>query len=274
MHPTGRGRLSVMPDDLAELFARTLEGNYEDEKPWEAVRELHRLGSREVFERAAEWCKSSDPQKRSRGADVLAQLGKTAENPDVQFADEAFAMLSTLLLNDTAPQPMASAIAALGHLGNAGAVPIVAGFRSHASSEVRFDVAFALGCFPDDERAIPALIELMTDAVDDVRDWATFGLGVLGKSDSEAIRNALVRNLSDADLDTREEAMAGLAIRGDECVLGHLRKALRERPNADQLKEAACSLLGLSWEESDREGGALLSALDERFPDVAPRTED
>ena len=47
----------------------------------------------------------------------------------------------------------------------------------------------------------------------DLRDWATFGLGVQGSSDSFAIRDALLERLSDADQDVREEAMVGLGKR-------------------------------------------------------------
>jgi len=43
------------PEQMDEILAQTLAGDYDDEWPWEAVGTLRRLGSREVYDRAAEW---------------------------------------------------------------------------------------------------------------------------------------------------------------------------------------------------------------------------
>jgi hypothetical protein len=66
--------------EVQQLFAETLRGDYENDAPWEAVCKLRRLGTREVFDVATVWCSSKDPLMRSRGIDVLAQLGKTMEH--------------------------------------------------------------------------------------------------------------------------------------------------------------------------------------------------
>jgi hypothetical protein len=50
----------------------------------------------------------------------------------------------------------------------------------------------------------------MGDANEEVRDWATFGFGVLGDLDSADIRDALLQRLSDANEHVRDEAMATL----------------------------------------------------------------
>ncbi|MGC2657907.1 MAG: hypothetical protein WA324_08000 [Bryobacteraceae bacterium] len=62
-------------EELQQLFARTLSGDYDDDQPWNAVREL-RLGTRDVLEIAAEWCHSADPLIRARGADVIADQSR------------------------------------------------------------------------------------------------------------------------------------------------------------------------------------------------------
>lgn len=98
--------------DIDELFARTLCDNYEDEGAWEAVRTLQSIGTREVLEKAAEWCESNNPLSRARGADVLAQLGKTAEHPKNSFPEEAYSVVAGLVQRETEPRPLASAIAA------------------------------------------------------------------------------------------------------------------------------------------------------------------
>ena len=251
--------------EIETLFERILAGDYDDDEPWEAVRELQTIATGEVFERAAEWCVSNEPLKRARGVDVLAQIGRTADNPVTLFADESFPLLAAILQNDADPRPLGSAIAALGHLKNPAAIPLIIGFRSHPSADLRFDVACALGHFPGDEQSIDALIALMRDEDSDVRDWATFGLGVLGNADNERIRSALYRNVRDSDSATRHEAMAGLAKRGDQRVVRPLMKDLKRWPETIPLKEAACDILGLGWEQCDRPGEELVEELQRRF---------
>jgi HEAT repeat protein len=121
---------------------------------------------------------------------------------------------------ETDPRPLAAGIFALGHIDNPLAVPLIASFSSHLSAEVRFAVAFALGCFPDDLRTVPALLRLTEDAEDDVRDWSTFGLGALGNIDSDEIREALVRRLEDPDEDVREEALVA-HLKHEVCGFNH-----------------------------------------------------
>jgi HEAT repeat protein len=55
----------------------------------------------------------------------------------------------------------------------------------------------------------------MEEAEADVRDWATFGVGVLGDQDSIELRESLRRRLNDSNTDAREEAVVGLAKRND-----------------------------------------------------------
>jgi HEAT repeat protein len=228
-------------EQIDELFTQTLTGDYDDDAPWEAVGKLRRLGTRRVFERAADWCASESPLKRARGADVLAQIGVSTDHPNNSFPEESYAIVSGLAEQEKDPLPLLASIHALGHIGNPLAVPLVIEKRPHQDSDVRFAVACALGCFADDPRAAQALTELTQDTDEDVRDWATFGLGVLGQVDSPEIREALVTRLSDTNLDVREEALVGLAKRKDrrtipvligELSLGDLTVRLREASEA------------------------------------------
>ena len=76
---------NFQPDDrrlIDEIFARMLVGNYDDHLPWQAVQTLRLVGTREVLERAAEWCRSDDPLKRARGADVLAPQLRRLQHPE------------------------------------------------------------------------------------------------------------------------------------------------------------------------------------------------
>jgi HEAT repeat protein len=170
-----------MAEEIYELFKRALSTNYEDDTAWEAIHALRRIGTREVFEQAKELCRSSRPLNRARGVDVIAQLGKTVDHAHNSFPEESYSFIASFVQHETDPRPLASAVAALGHLENPLAIPLITNFSSHPDTEVRFDVAFALGCFPNDPISVRTLLVLMQDGDEDVRDWATFGLGVIGQ---------------------------------------------------------------------------------------------
>lgn len=251
--------------EIDELFAQALSGDYEDDAPWEAVHALRSIGTRQVFERAADLCKSNDSLSRARGADVLGQLGKRADHRSNTFPEESYSVITELVQRETEPQPLAAGIAALGHLDNPLAVPLITSFSSHPSPEVRFDVAFALGCFPNDPLSAKTLLGLTQDTDEDVRDWATFGLGVLGNTDSDEIREALVRRLTDSDEDVREEAMVGLGKRKDQRVLSTLLVALERPDTTFRVIETAYQMLGMDNEREGWKGTDYAAALRQRF---------
>jgi HEAT repeat protein len=247
------------------LFTQTLLGDNDADAPWMAVRALQDIGNREVFDRAAAWCSSQNPLERARGADVLAQLGKTAGHPDNTFPEESFSVISKLVVSDSEPLPLSSAIYALGHIGNALAVPLLAQHCSHPNSEVRFAVAFALGNFTDDPVAVQTLLPLTRDVDDDVRDWATFGIGASGKLDSPEIRDALVSRLDDSFEDVRQEAIVGLARVKDQRVLSSLLSALEQPTVPDILIDASNEMLGIEDGVNSWKAGDYALALRERF---------
>jgi HEAT repeat protein len=252
-------------EQIDEVFAETLTGDYDDESPWDAVRTLHGIGSREVFDRAAGWCSSDDPLKRARGADVLAQLGRTVDHPSNNFPEECFSVVATLAQREKESLPLLSAVHALGHIGNPLAVPLVVEHRLHPSADVRFAIACALGNFANDSRAVDALLALTQDADDDVRNWATFGLGVQGELDSQEIRDALYQRLTDPYRDVREEAMAGLANRKDQRALPALISALSQPEISHCVKEVAESFLGDTEQKTNWSSRDYIAALKTRF---------
>ena len=242
----------MIVEQLDDLFAQTLVGDFDDELPWEAVHTLRKIGSRAVFERAAEWCGSQEPLKRARGADVIAQLGRTGEHPENNFPDESYLIVSDLAQRERDPLPLLSAIHALGHIGNPLALPLVIANCEHENRDVRFAVTCALGKFANDPRAAQSLMKLMHDVDDDVRDWATFGLGVLGDLDSEAIRDALWQQMSDPNDDVREESLVGLGKRKDRRALPLLIAELNKPGFSDRVIEAAEGFLSEKDQVADR----------------------
>lgn len=251
--------------DIDQLFAQTLCGDYDDDAPWQAVSSLRHIGTREVFETAAKWVESPEPLMRSRGLDVLAQLGKTAQHPSNRFPQECYEIVTEAVRHEREVQPLRSAVFALGHLDDARAVPLIAGFQSHPAGEVRFAVAFALGSFPNHPLSVKALLTLMEDNDDEVRDWATFGLGVQGDQDSPPIRDALYRNLNDGSVDVREEALVGLAKRHDSRSVPVVIAALEQSIITDRVIEAAYTLLGLEADQKEWSAQDYVRALRQRF---------
>lgn len=250
---------------IDELFAQTLQGDYDDDAAWQAIRALQSVGTREVFEKAAAWCRSNESLKRTRGADILGQLRKDSKNPENPFAEESFKVLTAMLDSETDPGPLSSVIAALGHLKNPSAISQILPFSYHPNTDVRFDLAFALGCFADDERTVSTLLKLMSDKDSEVRDWATFGLGVLGTFDSPKIREALFQNLTDEDEDVREEAMVGLAQRKDLRALPAVMAGLEGEEPSTRAIDAANFLLD-SANDPFEDPATCLEALRRRFP--------
>jgi len=255
--------------EIDDLFKQTLEGDYDDEDdeggPWEAVSKLQALASREVFDRAVQWARNNRPAKRRRGIDILAQLGKTEEHPETVFADEAYSVVTSVLEDELDLQVIDSCLVALGHLGNPAAVPLILEHRNNSDPDVRFAVAFALSSFADDPAAIRALIELTKDGDEDIRDWATFGLGVQGSTDTPEIRKALIDRLDDGNPDTREEAVAGLGKRKELRVLPDLIDLLHEEEVSYGVVEAACHLLDMEEINEEWTADDYIDALSTRY---------
>lgn len=167
-------------------------------------------------------------------------------------------------------QPLSSAIHALGHLSNSAAIPLISSYQRHPVAEVRVAVTDALGSFPNDPESIQALIALTSDADDDVRDWAVFGLGNQGNADSAEIRDALFQRVNDPNKYVREEAIVGLAKRKDQRVLPALiavlmEPALDDPGLTDLTIEAADLMLDFAEERKDWDGADYAAALRERF---------
>ena len=134
-------------------------------------------------------------------------------------------------------------------------------YQDSPVQRVRYAATFALGCFPNDGRSIEGLLKLTSDPEDENRDWAVFGLGVMGNTDSPEIREALLRCLSDKDEDVREEAAVGLGKRRDRRMIPALLKMLEDPGLKVRVAEAAAAFLGMDkeppeWTAADlRRGG-------------------
>jgi len=265
----------MVTSEVEALFARTLLGGYEGEDASAAVNALRADGSREIFEHAAAWCQSDEPLKRARAAEILCQLRRaratnaaeerTDWKPEWMFRDESYLLITKMLPNEQDPLVLSSVISALGHLDNAGAIPLIVRYQDHLHKDIRFSVTCALGCFPNDPESVQGLLKLTTDADNYVRDWATFGLGVQGDADSPEIRDALLRCLDDANEDVREEAAIGLGKRQEPRLIPKLWAMLNKPELKVRVAEAAAALLGLDQDPPEWVAEDYKAAMKRKF---------
>ncbi|MCJ8159892.1 HEAT repeat domain-containing protein [Sphingomonas sp. LaA6.9] len=243
------------PRSTPDLFRTALQSD--SDHAWDAVAALHWRGSKEVLDRALALSSSENVSERARAADILGQLGI----PERTFPNQCFDALLHLL-SDDAQQVVFSAIFGIQHLDRVKAAPHVLPFANHQDDNIRYAAAFALGAVntPD---AIAALLMLMGDGDDEVRNWATFGVGQQSEADSEEIRAALAARLNDDDPDVRYEAICGLGRRRDGRAMGFLKTILHDDPDDTFAREAAAKLLGLD-ESRDTATSELLGALQRR----------
>lgn len=210
-----------------ELFAVVVR-EPDDDSRWGAIQQLHALGTREVYERAVELCRSANAGERVAGADIIGQLNA--------FSDEA---MNTLLdmLTDADAGVVEAVVHALGQRQDARTVEALTRAASHDASNVRWAVATALEDLIADERAERVLLALMKDADTSVRDRATFAVGSLSDHDTPRIRAALAERLRDDDKCVAHEAALGLARRRDARAIPYIAVAVESSDG--EIEEAA-----------------------------------
>jgi HEAT repeat protein len=225
------------------------------EKAWEPVTVLHFRATREVLEAAQRLCAGTLAKERALGANILGQLG----TPERAFPTECFDCLASMLAQDQDADVLNAIAVAFGHLEDPRCVPLLIPLKSHPDENVRFGLVHGLSGHSD-ENAIETLIELSRDDDDDVRDWATFGIGTLLSSDTPEIRAALRARIDDADADTRAEGIVGLARRKDTGITELLKQELSS-DSVDYLMIEAAEELG------DSRLYPVLLALRKRWPE-------
>ena len=224
----------------------------ESPERWELVTELHKRADEATFQAASALVASPDPVVRGLGVDVLAQAGAYLNVPTEArpFRSETVQLLLDRLQVEGDPDVLESIAVAFGHLRDSRSIPALRDLRQHSDERVRHGVVFGL-MGVDEDLAVQTLIELSTDESADVRDWATFGLGVQIKRDDPEVRAALLDRIDDPDDDTREEAIRGLAMRGDRRVIPALLHELSSGGARDDLARLEEALLALASSTSD-----------------------
>lgn len=222
-----------------ELISLTLAEADED-VAWEYVAILHQRGSWEVFQAAQSLCQTDCVVEKTLGANILGQLGV----PNRTFPNECVDVLLSLLRSEVDIGVLDATCFALGHTSDNRAAAELAKLATHPSDLIRYGVAFAIANLQN-QIAIDTLIQLTTDTVVEVRDWATFGLGNQIETNNPEIRNALLHATTDPDDIVRGEAFMGLARRRDERVLNpmiHELSVWHSLKHGDYVLDAAAEL--------------------------------
>ncbi|HVG24348.1 MAG TPA: HEAT repeat domain-containing protein [Thermoanaerobaculia bacterium] len=211
-------------DELFEVVVREPD----DDSRWRAIRQLHAVGTREVFERAVLLCRGDSAGERVAGADIIGQLNA--------FSDEAMTTLLAML-GDGEASVVEAVIHALSQRQDARTIDALARAAAHDASNVRWAVATALEDLIADERAERVLLALMRDDDTSVRDRATFAVGSLSDHDTPRIRTALAERLRDEDRCVAHEAALGLARRRDARAIPYIAIAVESADG--EIEEAA-----------------------------------
>ncbi|HTK15770.1 MAG TPA: HEAT repeat domain-containing protein [Acidimicrobiia bacterium] len=172
----------------------------------------------------------------------IAELGARV-NGHPENVDEVVPQLLALLDAHDDPRVIAEIIDALGSSWDESANLAVLTYARHPDPAIRLAVTRAIPGGTDSragmELVANALIRLSRDDADEIRDWATFGLGSNLPIDNDEVREALVARLADVSADVRDEALVGLAHRRDRRAVNVVADSLADDTVGPLVFEAA-----------------------------------
>jgi hypothetical protein len=233
------------PNQLSEdeLFARALMTPDDDMS--ESIEEMRERGSRSIADRAMLLVQSADRAERFVGIGVLNNFGPKQNFP---FLEDFAAVLIGKLDTDDEEQ-LDRVINCVAKTRSPIALAPLLRLATHPSAVVRLGVAQGLpslagdGPLSEGDPLVSALLSLMSDDAEEVRDWATFGVGSMLTIDGPSIRAALCVALRDPGGDVRAEALTGLVRRRDQCGFDEVVRALTGE-SVGRLDVQAAALLG------------------------------
>jgi HEAT repeat protein len=182
-------------DLLRDLVVEATQGEEDEEAYWRCVARLQQGDTERVWSLLEPLVDHPEPRLRAIVPDVLRFLG----GPERPLTDRIVDLFRRMLRREDAPAVLCAIGYALGELGHVASVELMVPFASHPDPAVRAGVVASL-LRQRDPLAIETLILLSRDERDDVRDWATFGLGSqVGPSDVDrTYDDAVVTRLGSA----------------------------------------------------------------------------
>ena len=200
----------------SEKVFQRLINNKSSKTYWDNISELRSRPTKEVFERALLLTHSKVKKERIIGIDILAQLGFEPR----PFLKQTLKRYFEILENEKDADTIMSLLFAIGHNNEkltGKQISKIVEFKNHKDIGVRQGVVSTL-LSVENNKAITCLIELTNDKCTSIRDWATFGIGTQIEINNPKIIEALWNRVKDSNIETRHEAIVGLAIRNDERI--------------------------------------------------------
>jgi HEAT repeat protein len=188
---------------------------------------------------------SSERDERLVGIDVLNDFGAEQNFP---FREQYALILVGALDTDDEVQ-LVQTINSVAKTGSDSALEPLLRLSHHQSGAVRLCVAQGLPSLvrsrrlSEDDPLVRTLMTLMFDQDEEVRNWATFGIGSMVDVDGPTIRTALRAVLGDVNDDARAEALTGLVQRRDPCSYDEVVRALTDE-SVGRLAVEAAAILG------------------------------
>lgn len=197
------------------------------------------LGVERVVDTAADWVDKPDATSRRAGLNVLGVLAL-----DHPYAFPKLLAAVPVAVTDRRVTVRRALAKALGTHADERVRPGLVQLMSDDDAYVRALVVagLPLTCVDDEtgEREVaPLLQQMLNDEDDEVRDWATFALGVQMDIDTPEIRHGLARMLKDGRGDTAGEAAVALARRRDPRIFEVLLAELEDPKVGNLYVEAA-----------------------------------
>ncbi|MDZ4836812.1 MAG: hypothetical protein SGJ27_23775 [Candidatus Melainabacteria bacterium] len=150
-------------------------------------------------------------------AERIIGIKTLAREHSEEFLPKSAPILLKCLENESDDHVLEVLAFATMHLNIEGRWKFLKPHADNPSEAVRLAIASSLGG-EEDRDSISTLIKLTRDPCDDIRNWATFSLGILCKQNTERVRAALFARVNDEHDELRHEAILGLAVRKDHRV--------------------------------------------------------
>jgi HEAT repeat protein len=192
-----------------KLFSNLINKNLEEDDYWENIRELRTRPSNNVYEKSYELATSKNLNHKSVGILILAQLGF---NPRFNES-KTISLFFNLLDSNQENEILENILYSIGHNNSnltQEQINILSKFYNHEVIKVREALVSTLLAV---NNPIEVLIHLSQDSEDQIRDWATFGIGSQLDNTSPEILEALWKRTKDSNDEVRAEAIVGLVNR-------------------------------------------------------------
>lgn len=237
-----RIKVSVMVDDnnhnvdpvndtrTDEELIQVLLSDPQEDEYWNTLAIVQQRKNPATIKKAQELCQCDSSNEKIVGAHILRQ-GMVQDNKIMP--DDCLNTLLALLQNEKDPEVIGEISYALQTYDDQRIAINLVKLSSHPDAELRLAIVLGLGNRNSDP-AIKALLELMKDTDDEVRNWATFYVWEAEGFDPKLICDALVGQLDDSYDAVRGEALRGLAKYSDKRVIEPLIHELRMIAEADE----------------------------------------